>query len=63
MRRFRFGLARRARMDGEGELDLLIKAAKDGHEAVHGEARQIDVPDTDELAMRDPGSGLGLPGC
>ena len=63
MRRLRFGLALRARMDGERKLDLLTKAAKDRHQAVDREAREIDVADTDELAVSDPGPGLGLPGC
>src|SRR5271163_3464840 len=63
MRRFRFGLALRARMDGERKLDLLTEAAEDRHEPVDGEAREIDVADADELAVRDPGAGFGLPGA
>src|SRR5712692_4954060 len=62
MRRLRTGFARRARMDGERKLDLLTEPAKDRHEAVDGETPEIDVADTDELAVRDPGFRLGFPG-
>jgi hypothetical protein len=46
MRRIRFGRSRRARMDGERKLHLLTKTTENRHEAVDGEATEIDVADT-----------------
>ena len=52
----------RTRMNCERKLDLLTEPAEDRHEAIDREAREIDVADTHELAVRDAGFGLSLPG-
>ena len=62
MRRVRFGRAAGARMNGERKLDFLTEVAKDRHEPVHGEAREINVADPHKLAVRYTGSCFGLPG-
>ena len=59
MRRIRLGLARRARMDGEGKFDLLTEAAKLSGLAIAGvppSATMVRASSRRSLAMRGIGS-------
>ena len=50
-----------ARPDGDSDMDLLIEASQDCHEAVDGEAAELSLANSREIGSSDAGDFIRLP--